>query len=196
MERPILFNTEMVKAILEGRKTQTRRIAKTIKYFEIKENNQVFARVQTNKFTSFGGGAMSLFLEKFAPYQVRDTLWVRETWAKIEDFKTCANLEIDKNLKYFYKCDDNGVEHSFIDVGVKKWHPSIHMPREAARIFLKVTDVRVERLKDITEIKAIKEGFLSTAKENFRNTWNSIYEKQSYGWNENPWVWVIEFERI
>ena len=88
--------------------------------------------------------------------------------------------------------------------------PSIHMPRAAARIFLKVTDVGIERLKDITEPEALKEGFISTVKltpkgddytgfyahEHFIDVWDNIYDKQGNGWDFNPWVWVIEFERI
>ncbi|MDP4143214.1 MAG: hypothetical protein Q8936_01850 [Bacillota bacterium] len=137
--------------------------------------------------------------ERLVPYEpsykVGDVLYIRETWTTIDDFQNYADVEIDKDLKYLYKCDDNGVEHTFIDVGVKRWRPSIHTPKEAARIFLKVTDVRVERLQTITEDGAIKEGFnevpeLFTARELFEAEWNSIYKN----WDENPWVWVIEFE--
>ncbi|WP_238884460.1 hypothetical protein [Clostridium sp. YIM B02551] len=189
MERPILFNTEMVKAILEGRKTCTRRALK--QPFEIHPNGFI---------TKPRGN------ERLVPYkpiyQVGDILWVRETWSKVEDFVNYAEVEMDKNLKYLYKCDDNGKEHSFIDVGVKKWHPSIHMPRDLARIFLKVTNVRVERLQDIDLDGMHKEGILPSCvcgglqkqlqEEYFKPLWDGLYKN----WDANPLVWVIEFERV
>lgn len=223
--KPILFNTEMVQAILEGRKTCTRRIAKTIKSFEMKDNNRVFARIQTNQFTSFGGGAMSLFLEKYAPYQIGDILYVRETF--FEGDILDSNEDIVKRDIVIYATDDLS-EHGLEEL---KWKPSIHMPKKLARIFLKVTDIRIERLQDITENEAVKEGIhpmdlvpyvmsyndsnpeidydelvgqeqdaqvKELIEESFGSLWDSTVNKKDidkYGWKANPWVWVIEFEK-
>lgn len=181
--KPILFSTDMVKAILEGRKTQTRRLIKP------QPTNPRWNNIGWVGFDDGHGNKM--------PYRLGDMLYVRETWAKIEDFKNYADMEIPRNLKFLYKCDDTGKEHTFVDVGVQKWRPSIHMPREAARIFLKVTDVRVERLQDIRGSDVINEGVCEAYEEYenlipiFKDLWNSIYKN----WDENPWVWVIEFQR-
>ena len=160
----------MVQAILDGRKTVTRRVLKNQNY--IADNKQ--------------------------PYRKGDILYVRETWAK------------DSFGHYVYKTDYEGTTLS----PDWKWQPSIHMPKEAARIWLKVTDIRVERLQDITEEQAKAEGAIDnrgfihssenehnvihTAREHFMRIWNStlkIYNKEQYGWDANPWVWLIEFER-
>lgn len=187
MEKPILFNTEMVKAILDGRKTCTRRIVKPQP-----------GSVQGSK--CYKENSFTEFKEIKAPYQIEDIIYVRETWTTIDNFKNYADVEIDKNIKYLYKCDDNGKEHVFIDVGVKRWKPSIHMPKKAARIFLRVTNVRVERLQALDYEGAIKEG-IKTGYDgwisDFKNLWNSTLKKEQlnmYGWEANPWVWVIEFE--
>lgn len=208
-ERPILFNTEMVKAILDGRKTCTRRVIKDA----VKENQEI------NKN---GKGEFELYditprcgipkgkLYK-PPYQPGDILYVRETWQNaglVDEFDhVIAGTE-----KYYYAagpeapCFDFWVDP---ETGEHKahmpWKPSIHMPKEAARIWLKVTDVRVERLQEITETQAQVEGCNSglltgpcTARGQFENLWNSTIKKpdaDKYGWSANPWVWVIEFER-
>ena len=149
--------------------------------------------------------------EKFfrLPYQRGDILYVRETWCrygKLDDF----DHVIDGTEKYYYLADGanptpyncflvqrNGYDE-YKDTPV--WHPSIHMPKEAARIWLKVTDVRVERLQDMTDDDAEAEGcfdYTSTAL-GFPDVWDSTIKKSDldrYGWDANPWVWVIEFER-
>lgn len=200
-ERPILFNTEMVKAILDGRKTCTRRVIKDA----VKENQEI------NKN---GKGEFELYditprcgipkgkLYK-PPYQPGDILYVRETWSEGYEEGT-----------YIYKADDKLANlPEFKNSSKLIYHPSIHMPKEAARIWLKVTDVRVERLQEITEAEAILEGAIDnrafihspdneydhihTAREHFIDIWNSTIEKSdfdTYGWDENPYVWVIEFE--
>ena len=157
--------------------------------------------------------------ERRSPYQPGDILYVRETWERFE----CWNCEgdergncpkepkksvLDKTYGcYMYRATD---EIS----GDAKWHPSIHMPKEAARIWLKVTNVRVERLQDITEDGAEAEGAIDnrgfihspeneydriyTAREHFIEIWDRTIKKSDldiYGWDANPWVWVIEFER-
>lgn len=205
--KPILFNTEMVRAILDGRKSCTRRVVK----FPVNRytNNVpladkvVLQELRCDKanflekpFFSFG---MNL------PYQPGDILYVRETF-----IQAAAHT-------FWYKADDK----SWMSKDLL-WKPSIHMPKEAARIWLKVADVRVERLQEITEEQACMEGtdpWDEACYENngwhptlsdldsggnpnmidgFHKLWDSTIKKNDldrYGWNTNPWVWVIEFEQ-
>lgn len=210
--KPILFNTDMVRAILDGRKSCTRRIVKGFI-----PNNAVWGYTA---FTPKGriscrGTFADGYGEKFfkPPYQPGDILYVRETWERFE----CCNCDgdergncpkepkksvLDKTCGcYMYRATD---EIS----GDAKWHPSIHMPKEAARIWLKVTDVRVERLQKITPQGAWKEGARCSCmhpvpdcagnKTAFVDIWDSTIKKADldcYGWQANPYVWVIEFER-
>lgn len=189
-EKPILFNTPMVKAILEGRKTQTRRTIKGLPLYE-----PFFEVDEGRGWMEDKGNGTFYALEAFSKVQPGDILWVRETW---------CNVNTIEYPSYFYKADNNRPRvFDFI-----QWRPSIHMLREAARIFLKVKDVRAERLQSITveEIKA--EGLTSAAVhvgdkeiafEEFKLLWNSTIKKDDlkcYGWDANPWVWVYEFERI
>ncbi len=165
--KPILFNTEMVRAILDGRKTCTRRIMKP----------QPTAHYGTHC--------------AIPPYQQGDILYVRETW--------CKGSWMNEKERYYYKADDNDF--------LCTWHPSIHMPKEAARIWLRVTGVRVERLQDIDGKGCVKEGIEEEplkdvgdefVKGMFHDLWDSTIKKSDidrYGWDANPWVWVIEFER-
>ena len=205
--KPILFNTEMVRAILDGRKTCTRRLVK-------------FLSGKNPKWTGYIKDGSMLYNGKnepcirTQPYQPGDILYIRETWERFE----CWNCDgdergncpkepkksvLDKTCGcYMYRATD---EIS----GDAKWHPSIHMPKEAARIFLRVTNVRVERLQDITAEDALAEGMDKYIRLNgeldensiitsFIGIWNSTIKKSDldrYGWNANPWVWVIEFER-
>lgn len=184
--KPILFNTEMVRAILDGRKTVTRRVVKP----------QPESRPTPMKKDSCWPGCFAIQGTAKVirpPYQPGDTLWVRETWAK-----SMAGT-------FMYQADDKAIM-------VERWRPSIHMPREAARLFLRVTGVRVERLKDIDGHGILKEGIdngksnpaMGTRWENmqsmaFAELWNSTLKSADlplYGWAANPSVWVIEFERI
>lgn len=197
-ERPILFNTEMVQAILDGRKTCTRRVVKgyipkdaEFGYTAFTPKGAISCRgiFETN-YPGYG--------EKFfkLPYHRGDILYVRETWCSAYDGE-----------KFFYLADKltNREERLLLNYDDVKWHPSIHMPKGAARIWLKVTDVRIERLQDITETQAQAEGCNSglltgpcTARGQFENLWNSTIKKpdaDKYGWSANPWVWVIEFGR-
>jgi hypothetical protein len=174
--KPILFQTDMVKAILEGRKTQTRRVM------------GCSGALYPNETV-----ADWVVRWKVKPrYQVGDILWVRETWTLMEP--TCN----EGPGFYLYKADEPVCENS---PWFSKWHPSIYMPKEAARIFLEVTDVRVERVNDISEEDAKSEGCdkllmtTSSAKNNFMNLWNRINERRGYGWETNPWVWVISFKK-
>lgn len=202
---PILFNTDMVRAILDGRKTVTRRVVG--EKVTIVRTDQEINKNQNGKFELYNitprcGIPQNVFLKP--PYQTDDILYVRETWYK---YTKCVGEGENCRLQKFY-----GYKASianFEDAN-EKWYPSIHMPKEAARIWLKVTDVRVERLQDITVQEIQKEGLLpegyisqyATLTEDFfsqfKTLWNSTLKKSdldTYGWNANPWVWVIEFER-
>lgn len=188
-ERQILFNTEMVKAILNGRKTCTRRLVK----FLPGENPQWTGYIKDGLMLYNGKNEPCI---RKAPYQPGDILYVRETWCSAYDGE-----------KYFYLADKltNREERLLLNYDDALWHPSIHMPKGAARIWLKVIDVRIERLQDITETQAQAEGCNSglltgscTARGQFEKLWNSTIKKSDidrYGWSANPWVWVIEFER-
>ena len=197
--KPILFNTEMVRAILDGKKTCTRRIVKGA----IPDDAMWGYTMFTPKgCVSCRGVYADEDGEKFfrLPYQQGDILYVRETW--------CKGSWMNEKERYYYKADDN----DFHCV----WHPSIHMPKEAARIWLRVTDVRAERLQECGEgwcIDIEKEGiatpqdailyisddaFHDALRMEFQKTWDGTIKKsdiERYGWNANPWVWVIEFER-
>lgn len=180
-ERPILFNTEMVKAILDGRKTCTRRLVK----FLPGKNPQWTGYIKDGLMLYNGKNEPCI---RKAPYQSGDILYVRETF-----IQAAAHT-------FWYRADDK----SWMSKDLL-WKPSIHMPKEAARIWMKVTDVRVERLQEITETQAQAEGCNSglltgpcTARGQFENLWNSTIKKpdaDKYGWSANPFVWVIEFER-
>lgn len=158
--KPILFNTEMVRAIQNGTKTVTRRV--------IKRQPDGVNEIKH-------------------PYQVGDILWVRETWSTIGEW-TCVDPDVGMFDGYLYKADWISADHP-------RWHPSIHMPREAARIFLLITEVRRERLKEMTNISAMKEGF--TDWNDAKRIWNSTIKPCDlplYDWDANPPVRVITFE--
>lgn len=185
--KPILFNTKMVRAILDGRKDATRRI---VKGFIPDDAVWGYTAFTPKGYISCRGTFADGYGEKFfkLPCESGDILYVRETWKKAP------------NGYYYY---EDWQRNDIADV--TKWKPSIHMPKEAARIWLKVTDVRVERLQEITEVQAQAEGCNSglltgacTARGQFEDLWNSTVKKSDidrYGWDANPWVWVIEFER-
>jgi len=194
--RPILFSGPMVRALLDGRKTQTRRVVKT------KSHHQIEERDDGSLWPWMYDGERDADAWMSCPYgQPGDRLWVRETWAQPD--RRSAGFG-----PYIYAADwQERPKHH--------WNPSIHMPRLASRITLEVTGVRVERLQDITPCDAVAEGlqrlpasgryvvtngdqymgFASTSPvEIYRDLWESINGPGS--WNENPWVWVIEFKRV
>ena len=184
--KPILFNTEMVRAILEGRKTCTRRICKDANEYTVPDMDFYNADRRTYAVHNFVDKEHMEQLstaERTCPICTGDILYVRETWK-----------EAPKGYYYYEDWQRNDI------ADVTKWKPSIHMPKEAARIWLKVTDVRVERLQDMTDDDAEAEGcfdYTSTAL-GFFDVWDSTIKKSDldrYGWNANPWVWVIKFER-
>lgn len=225
---PILFSTEMVRAILDGRKSCTRRIVKTKQFVGLlpdKCKNGIPEEFLEEKKGMFKPYCDMMDTELIsaaykAPYQIGDILYVRETF-----IQAAAHI-------FWYKADDK----PWMSQGLL-WKPSIHMPKEAARIWLKVTDARVERLREITEAQAKAEGIRGyskdgnlykyavtddwwidyhnkhrksffggtwwqdmprTAKDAFSYLWDSTVKKSDldhYGWDANPWVWVIEFEQ-
>ena len=201
--KPILFNTEMVRAILDGRKTCTRRLVKPQPKSKL---CYTFAGSDSNTWGYPNRTAHEIWGEEFKlpnditeeelskrwnpPYHTDDILYVRETWKKAP------------NGYYYY---EDWQRNDIADV--TKWKPSIHMPKEAARIWLKVTDVRVERLQDMTSEQISREGVeveyphVLNGEEKryaFSTLWNSTIKKSDidrYGWDANPYVWVISFER-
>lgn len=203
--KPILFNTEMVQAILDGRKTVTRRLVKPQP-----EPDQIYQlgccvdgdRQDIGKF-GFGNsecGGHILYVRP--PYKAGDILYVRETWLMADDGD------------YYYKANESETSMQVREALGYKWSPSIHMPKEASRIFLRVVGVHVERLQDMPHDGAQKEGiyffddcgftwekdphiFLRTPMSSMGFLWDLTYKKQNYAWRweANPWVWVIEFER-
>ena len=218
--KPIIFDTESVRAILDGRKTATRQVIKNASpkwTFDclcddaamtvIDRNGNEKAKEVDGLWATFCATDEHIEFPMIkAKYQVGDVLYVRETF-----------LPFGRDVIYCYKADNKHIELE--KLGIKfKWRPSIHMPKEAARIFLEVTGVRVERLQDITEEQAIKEGvqrfntkpdetFGFTKKEVWfesplyciKGRWNSKIHKKDldkYGWEANPFVFVYEFKRV
>lgn len=210
-QRPILFSTEMVQAILADRKTMTRRVIKA----ELDSRGLRWANPKTG-WEDWHGNPVR------CPYgQVGDILWVRETWCKACLWDGDGEMP---ECRYWYKADDDWKQHDWHDdkndevTSAPKWKPSIHMPKEAARLFLQITDIRVERLQDISDVDAMLEGIESMtvaedgelvvkfkdylsksgwyydSRESFKTLWMLINGFDN--WNANPWVWVVSFERI
>lgn len=227
--KPILFNTEMVRAILDGRKTCTRRVVK-YKYSntEIKLRTDKYGtrlvEIQKDKEGETYGRnedgstwhKLLAMIEKEPPYKKGDILYVRETW-------NICNMDIEKpTITFIYKADKNEAE-SALTVKVSDeiyekyeasmaennsdWRPSIHMPKEAARIWLRVKDVRTERINEMSIQDMINEGIntdgiITTAGpityrviNRFEELWDSTVKEEQYKFASNPYVWVIEFER-
>lgn len=189
--KPILFNTEMVRAILDGRKSCTRRMVR----FLPGENPQWTGYIRDGLMLYNGRNEPCIMK---APYQPDDLLYVRETWCGLP-VNEAGHMR--GHTIYYYKADGELRPKGWRGT----WHPSIHMPKEAARIWLKVTDVRVERLQEMWASDVSKEGIYftksTTADEmlmTFAKLWNSTIKKSDLdrcGWGANPYVWVVEFER-
>lgn len=206
--KPILFNTEMVRAILDRRKSCTRRICKDANEYTVPDMDFYNSDKRTYAVHNYSDKEHKDKLsitERTCPICPGDILYVRESYSEL-------------SFGYVYKADGENIDHLG---NVIKWHPSIHMPKEAARIWLKVTDVRVERLHEITEDGALREGaqgircdhaglgvygctdcmntgWIEPPQVEFMYIWDSTVKKSDidrYGWDANPWVWVIEFER-
>jgi hypothetical protein len=220
--KPILFNTEMVLAILDGRKTCTRRICKDANEYTVPDMEFYNADKRTYAVHNFADKEQMEQLstaERTCPICPGDILYVRETW---EHFDCCC-CEGDEHGNCYQEPQQNVLNKSYgcymyraTDeiYGDARWHPSIHMPKEAARIWLKVTDVRVERLQEITvddchreginiETSAVTDGETLNRNhdfslEKFEILWDSTVKKSDidrYSWDANPYVWVISFER-
>ena len=176
--KPILFNTEMVRAILDGRKTQTRRPIDVdiSNNFDIDKDESIYGYQCPETGDIYN---LSEIINNIAPYQPGDILYVRETFS--------PNFFPDDSPVYKASCPKS--EWSEI-----RWKPSIFMPKEVARIFLRVTNVRVEKLKNITDEDIQAEGLQSRG--GFAGAWDELYLGNGFGWDKNPWVWVIEFERV
>lgn len=198
--KPILFNTEMVRAILKGQKTVTRRVVKPRPPCELRKMPDGYHAGEwhlysenplIDKVNHSPWGAQLI-----PPFQPDDILWVRETW---------NGIRLGGNMDYWYRAD----EPEDADTGVlrERWRPSIHMPKAAARIFLRVTEVRVERLQEINAEGILAEGLttgaawagdMEIATQEFSILWNSTIKPadlDNCSWAANPWVWVIFFER-
>jgi hypothetical protein len=186
-EHPILFSTPMVTAILDARKIQTRRVVDKLYPISNPNGNWVYVGEENGGYVFKDSISSTIPLK--CPYgQVGDRLWVRETFL----------IATDNSI--IYKADNNMARHKGI------WKPSIFMPRWASRITLEITDIRVQKLHEIGQLThddCAKEGWpfgynpdflqehpLAT----FRRYWDSINEKRGYGWDKNPWVWVITFK--
>jgi hypothetical protein len=205
--KPILFNTEMVKAILDGKKTVTRRVVKQdiVNQFDCEADGTPIAFIQQSTGDHY---------KPTDPcrYQPGDIIYVRETWEEWTD-------------GYVYKVPDPLAAYNYPASFIGKWKPSLHMPKEAARIFLRVKDVRIEKLQDITVEQAKKEGAFHSCSmcihwndycgqnvtlardckidgiaPEFPMLWDSTIDMKNHwmdhSWSANPWVWVISFERI
>lgn len=196
-EKPILFSTDMVKAILEGRKTQTRRVI-TVHWHK---------GTRTTPYEPYyiESDGKLLYMDEYGDYHPMENvcphgrpgtvLWVRETW--------CPGYYADGRVGY--KADWQNPDPRV--VAETNWKPPIHMPREAARLFLEVKSVRVERLQDITPEDCEAEGMDAYCDDGvhdpgdamylqFSELWDSINGNRGYGWDKNPWVWVVEFKRV
>jgi hypothetical protein len=192
-KRPILFSAPMVRALLDGSKTQTRRVVTPTPVIDVRYAGGAY--IPTGKHGDLAIDAPHISLA--SPYgQPGDRLWVRETWChQWDDF---TGYQEDK---FFYRASTPDVQH--VDGAEKSpWKPSIHMPRAASRITLEITGVRVERLQDISEADAVAEGVKNSlhlpggrfARENYEHLWWTINGDGS--WEANPWVWVIEFRKV
>lgn len=210
MEKPILFNTEMVLAILDGRKTQTRRLIRPqpegqLSYIMGGSNHGKWDYMCASEAKGWGVEESRICKHDDGrlwtpPFHADDVLYVRETWKQATGGTAGPGL-FDT---FLFKADEPQDTTGLMVEGC--WHPSIHMPKAAARIWLKVKRVRVERLKDITEEDAEKEGcqaqaqvIAENARQRFMFVWNStmtLEDRKIYGFNKNPWVWVIDFERL
>lgn len=221
-ELPIILNTEMVKAVLSGNKVCTRRPLRKQPFVEMWISNgetmiptddldKYNKHPEDQKFTILRkdekarGASPDTWAMLNAPYQKDDVIYVRETWLDNHEWCMINNGFLDTHESHvLYKANDSDLKIA-TDRG-QKWKPSIHMPKYISRLSLKVTNVRVERVRDITEKEAIKEGMISTAILNeAKNDYMGLYAFEHFGelweklygnWFDSPWVWVIDFEVV
>lgn len=192
-ERPILFSGEMVRAILDGRKVQTRRVVKFRHGRHIVGDPRCDGSLEWWRVDRGDGVVITEsrgVLLGECPYgQAGDRLWVRETWAQ--------GISYTPSLRRIaYRATEPNLDAT--------WKPSIHMKREHSRLTLEITDVRVERLDEINEDDCLAEGIPTwrgpdlerTVRESYRDLWDSLNAKRGFGWDVNPWVWVIAFRTV
>ena len=192
-EHPILFSGEMVEEILSGGKTQTRRVIKPQPVLMsggiwYPSSNPGDRKNRTGLHYANEKHMRKGMPIDFCPYgQPGDNLWVRESWRPLEDDVPVSKLRPGDQI--YFRADYIG------EALEGQWRPSIHMPHWASRITLKIVNIRIERVQEITPIDAALEGFSPDRYQiiDFKNLWNSINAKRGYGWDVNPWVWVIEF---
>ncbi len=209
MEKPILFSGAMVRAILDGKKTQTRRVINP----QIEWNEGIFQRRKTGTIDQF---TYVEFLRRCPYGKIGNLLWVRETWQKVFE-----RADGQRFTEPFVGAQKSWIEYAATprdEHEPPQWRPSIFMPREYCRINLEITGVRVERLQNITREDAKAEGVSNiwgwdekrNAKhpEHFRRAvlnpyvanysvlWDEINGARGFGWDVNPWVWVVEFKRV
>ena len=193
--KPILFSTPMVQAIMDGRKSMTRRV--------IKPQPDVDGLIYEPQLGEYVDTNSMIFKAK---YNVGDILWVRETWQSFFQEEVTqkhergpesssgipAEMAKGHYMYYFYRADG--------EIPLARWEPSIYMPKKAARLFLRVTNVRAERLQDMSYDDCLKEGMWDYGTDvdtlaAFQALWDGLNAKRGYGWDTNPWVWVYTFER-
>jgi len=231
MLKPIIFNTKMVWALLDKRKSVDRRVIKPQPTQPIPLGFTSFSTRKKNiGCYSWGKDEYGGIIDNRRPrYKIGDILYVKETWKDrwgmaYAKYGTGEAYPIDEVREIEYRAGGNGLYKNGCNLHPdapnviwdewSKWKPSTHMPEELARIFLRVTYVRVERLQDITGYQVEKEGlrfvynpliyqdketFTSLAHHKYKTLWNSTIKKKDlplYGWDANPWCWVIDFERI
>jgi len=211
-ERPVIFNSEMVRAILSGGKRQTRRVMKpqvhSMARFADYKTDLGYPTSKTHLWAGFYLTEDSETPGYYkCPYgKIGDRLWVRETWSTDADIEAYRKANEPVPIVYKGDWDIYGVtKEEACDVGII-WKPSIFMPRWASRIDLEIKDIRVERVQDISIDDAIAEGVCgyppdghgmrSEVRRWFQEIWDSINAKRGYGWDSNPWVWIIMFKRV
>jgi hypothetical protein len=200
-ERPILFQGDMVRGVLEGQKTETRRVIKPQPY-ESEYEPGLFSWMKKKGISSTGSIEM---IKACCPYgQIGDRLWVRETFAEVGTcdpgfliYKATYPSDLPANVE--------NIPDDIHEAGYK-WKPSIFMPRTASRITLEITEISVERVQDITEEGALAEGVKiesglekginNLAVARFADLWDSINKKRGFGWKSNPRVWVVKFKVV
>ena len=226
--KSIIFNTEMVKAILDGRKTQTRRVINYGLYIDytdtMNEHSIEFAKNYCD-LDDCMKDTKETFIKYHGKYKIDDILYVKETFQFGDNIRNIQNIPLNEDIEVlYYEHEINNHNSNHRDFAkIIKWKPSIYMPKKHARIFLKVTNVGVERLQDISDEDCIKEGIVEVTKDNqvfkfciydkkdysstpwqdmpknpqevYKKLWNST-AKDGYKWEDNPYVFVYEFERI
>lgn len=209
-ERPILSSAPMARAILDGRKTQTRRVIKPQPVEGVYKGDGITPTYSWKDRINTVRPIWPDVMAQFSPYgKAGDRLWVRETWQINHvnydrgPIPKMAPADIRLPDDILYRADGEFSEQFEIDEGDSAWRPSIFMPRWASRITLEITDVRVERVQEITHRDALAEGVAYDLSKDggapvpqFQRLWDDINAKRGYGWDMNPWVWIVTFKLV